>query len=91
MCFSRKGMKTVMKWLRILLVIAVVMIAVFGCRMAKYSMSIKPQTLEEAEKWQQGMLNKNICKFNTRTVFRNKKARKDIHAPIWMNRGTGAL
>lgn len=53
MCFSRKGMKTVMKWLRILLVIAVVMIAVFGCRMAKYSMSIKPQTLEEAEKWQQ--------------------------------------
>lgn len=42
-------------------------------------------------KWQQNMLNKNICKFNTRTIFRNKKAIKDIHAPRWMNRGTGAL
>lgn len=38
-----------------LLVMALVMTAllVFGYRMAVYSMSIRPQTLEEAEKWQQ--------------------------------------
>ena len=57
----------------------------------KKNTNIYINTRRKAEKWQQGMLNKNICKFNTRTVFRNKQARKDRQAPIWMNRGTGAL
>lgn len=42
-----------MKWIIIILVVLIVLLFVLGFRMADTTMSTKPQTLEEATKWQQ--------------------------------------
>ena len=42
-----------MKWIIIILAVVTVLLFVLGFRMADTTMSTKPQTLEEATKWQQ--------------------------------------